>query len=47
MRCGGGAAIHPGVGTDMQKTLDSGPYPAYSRSADGTLCVHLVYYRCG
>ena len=28
---------------DMQKTLDSSPYPAYSPSADGTLRVHLVY----
>ena len=33
--------------TDVQKTLDSGPYPAYSPSADGTLCVHLVYYPSG
>jgi hypothetical protein len=33
--------------TDMQKTLDSSPYPAYSPSADGTLCVHLVYHPSG
>jgi hypothetical protein len=35
------------LGTGTQKTLDSSPYPAYSPSADGTLCVHLVYYPSG
>ena len=47
MRHGGRAAIHAGLPPDLQKTLDFGPYPAYSPSADGTLRVHLVYYPSG
>ena len=44
---GGGHAAARQLRIDVQKTLDSGPYPAYSPSADGTLCVHLVYYPSG
>ena len=47
MRCGGPAAIHVSLILDLQKTLDFGPYPAYSPSADGALRVHLVYYPSG